>query len=66
MNEKLIDVYEVFSNDYWIITTIIQKDNKYLIEKCIIKNNTIRLIYKNELDNLKTTYKKFNDIKTTT
>lgn len=65
MKERLIDVYEMLLEDNYVITTIVKKCNKYVIERCIVNDYSIQLIYKVEFEIYEKAYRKFEEIKTT-
>ena len=65
MKELLIDAYEVLLNDKCIILSLLKKDNIYVVEKCIIENQNINLIYSENFNTLKEARRKYIMMKAT-
>ena len=65
MKELLIDVYEVLLNDKYIILSLLKKDNIYVVEKCIIENETVNLIFSENFNTLKEARRKYIMMKAT-
>lgn len=59
MKEKMIDIYD----NKGIIISLIKKGNNYVIEKCLVSNNTINLNYIFEFKSLKDAKVKLNELK---
>lgn len=59
MKEKLIDIYD----NKGIIISLIKKGNNYVIEKCLVSNNTINLNCIFEFKSLKDDKVKLNELK---
>lgn len=53
MKELLIDIYEILVNDKKVIISIVKKSSKYIVEKCIVNNECIDLIYKETFNTIK-------------
>lgn len=61
MKELLIDVYEMNISNNYIIISIVKKSNKFIVEKCIVSKEKIKLVYSekfNKLENAKEMYNK--------
>ena len=51
MDEKLLKVYDSVINNNNLVITLIKKNSYYILEKCIINNNIINLIYQRKFKN---------------
>ena len=65
MKELLIDVYEMIICNNCIIISIVKKGNKFIVEKCIVSKDNIKLIYSEEFNKLENAKEKYNKLKTT-
>lgn len=65
MKEKLIDIYDSLINDNQAILSLVKIDLKFIVEKCILNKNKIKLIYRYEFDDFKQAKKKYNEKKRT-
>ena len=63
MKEEMIEIYDVLIKDKQLIIFLIEKDSKYILEKCIIFDNKIELIYKEQFNNLEKAFDNFNKLK---
>lgn len=60
MKEKIIDIYE---NNKGIVISLIKRENKYIVEKCFVKNNIISLLCSYNYTYIKDAKNKYNELK---
>lgn len=60
MKEKIIDIYE---NNKGIVISLIKRENKYIVEKCFVKNNIIGLFCSYNYTYIKDAKNKYNELK---
>lgn len=63
MEELLFDVDEIILNSKKIIISILKKNNKYIVEKCILNKNTIELIYQESFNSINQAIYKYSSLK---
>ena len=63
MDEKLLKVYDSVINNNNLVITLIKKNSYYILEKCIINNNIINLIYQKKFNSYEKALCQFKKIK---
>lgn len=65
MKEKLIDTYEVLISSNHIIISIVKKNDKYIVEKCVINDCSIKLLHSEKFNTHEQALKIFDKLKAT-
>ena len=63
--EDLIDVFEYRFNNEYILISLININNIYVIEKCIVSNDSLKLVFKDSCNSYNNAIDIFNKLKTT-
>ena len=63
--EELIDVFEYHFSDGYILISLINVNNIYVIEKSIVDNDSLKLVFKDSCNSYCNAIDIFNKLKTT-
>lgn len=63
--EELIDVFEYSFNNGYVLISLISSNNTYVIEKCIVSSDSLKLVFKDSCNSYNNAIDIFNKLKTT-
>ena len=63
--EELIDVFEYSFNNGYVLISLISSNNTYVIEKCIVSSESLKLVFKDSCNSYNNAIDIFNKLKTT-
>ena len=63
--EELIDVFEYHFNNGYVLISLIGSNNIYVIEKCIVSSDSLKLVFRDSCNSYCNAIDIFNKFKTT-
>lgn len=63
--EELIDAFEYRFNNGYVLISLIKINNIYVIEKCIVSSDSLKLVFKDSCNSYNNAIDMFNKLKTT-
>lgn len=63
--EEFIDVFEYHFNNGYVLISLININNIYVIEKCIVSSDSLKLVFKDSCNSFNNAIDIFDKLKTT-